>query len=308
MTPGQAASIAALAVDLVTAEVAGAFQGAGVECILLKGPSLVALLYTDGTPRPYRDSDFLVPVESRPAAAGVLERLGFRTYLDDADTPGWSQAANHWLRGADGANVDLHWTLTGIVAPAQELWAALAGRTESMSVGGANLRVLDREGRALHLALHAAQHGPQGRGSLEDLRRAVDLLEEEDWRGAAELARNVDALPAFATGLRLTEHGQALADRLGLPTETTREAALLATSPPPATMGIEHFSQARGAPARARIVARKLIPTRRFMRAWSPLARRGALGLAAAYLWRPLWLFAQAPRGLLAWRRARRDT
>jgi hypothetical protein len=53
-------------------------------------------------------------------------------------------------------------------------------------------------------------------------------------------------------------------------------------------------------------VARELFPRPDFMRWWSPLARRGPLGLALSYPWRWAFLAWNAPRGLLAVRRARR--
>ena len=202
--------------------------------------------------------------------------------------------------------MDLHWTLTGVGASAETLWETLSVETEPMRVHDFTFDVLNVRGRALLIALHAAQHGIRSPAPLEDLRRALELLDEETWRAACELARVLEALPAFACGLGLLEEGSAIAARLPLPTETTLEARLLATSPPPGAMGIEHLARATGAAARARIVARKLVPTRRFMRAWSPLARRGSLGLGAAYLGRPLWLVAKAPSGLRAWHRARR--
>ncbi len=52
-------------------------------------------------------------------------------------------------------------------------------------------------------------------------------------------------------------------------------------------------------------MAGELFPRPEFMRWWSPLARRGRLGLVLSYPRRWLWLALQAPRGLWAVRRAR---
>jgi hypothetical protein len=291
---------------VVSAEVGGALAAAGVRPILLKGPAIAGLLYRDGAPRPYGDTDLLVPPDRRAAAEAALRDIGFAPRLDDADTPGWRQVAHHWRRPGDAADVDLHWTLTGVGAPPDALWSALVDRREPMLVAGFRFDVLDASGRAFHVVLHAAQHGIRHPPSLEDLRRALAVLDDATWLRAADLAAQVDAMPAFAAGARLLEPGRSLAARLSLPSPTTIESQLLASSPPPAAMGFEHLANTAGARARTRMLVRKLVPTRRFMREWSPLARRGVPGLTAAYLGRPLWLLAQAPRGFLAWRRARR--
>jgi hypothetical protein len=41
------------------------------------------------------------------------------------------------------------------------------------------------------------------------------------------------------------------------------------------------------------IVARRSFPRPDYMRWWSPLARRGKLGLAGAYVWRAIWVIGQ---------------
>jgi hypothetical protein len=66
--------------------------------------------------------------------------------------------------------------------------------------------------------------------------------------------------------------------------------------------------QARGMRDRARLVGHKLAPPATFMRKWSPLERRGPLGLAAAYVWRPFWILSRTPHALRAWARARTKT
>ena len=60
-----------------------------------------------------------------------------------------------------------------------------------------------------------------------------------------------------------------------------------------------------GTKQRALILLGEFFPRPDFMRWWTPLARRGRLGLVASYPWRWVKLLSQAPRGLLAVRRAR---
>ncbi|MCA1711243.1 MAG: nucleotidyltransferase family protein, partial [Actinobacteria bacterium] len=69
---GPSAALASLAVDAQTAEVVQRLHQADVPCLLLKGPSIAGWLYNDGTPRPYGDSDLLVPPHAYATAAEVL--------------------------------------------------------------------------------------------------------------------------------------------------------------------------------------------------------------------------------------------
>ncbi len=307
--PSQAAIATArsLAVDLVTAEAMAAFQSAGIDALLLKGPSIASWLYSAGAARTYVDTDLLVEPSGFATAEAVLRELGFAPRLEPHDTPGWRRPSREWLRAADRANVDLHRTLAGVEAEPAVLWSLLAAGSDRIRVGGRYIPTLGVTARALHVALHAAQHGATARTALEDLRRAIELLDDATWGDVAALAAVVDARGALAAGLGLLPQGAALVRRLDLPAPSV-ETRLLASTPPPAAVAFVHFSELDGAAARVHFVARKIVPSRRYIRAWSPLARRGRRGLVFAYLWRPVWLLLNAPGGYRAWARARRDT
>jgi hypothetical protein len=305
LSPQIAATIRTLEVDRVTAEVVHALDVSAVACLLLKGPALATWLYGDGSTRAYVDTDLLVAPADRRGAEDVLSGLGFVKRLDDRDTPGWRQAAHHWLRASDRANVDLHRTLVGIGVEEQRLWDALATDAERTRVGGTEVRVPSPPARVLHLALHAAQHGVGGGKHLLDLERGLELIEPQVWTAAAALADRLGAVGSFAAGLRLLPAGSRIADELALPAERSVQTALLAGPPVPGALGWNDLALTRGRMAQVRLAARKLVPTPRFMRAWSPLARRGRVGLAVAYVARPAWVLWHAVPGLLAWRQAR---
>ncbi|MDQ3586751.1 MAG: nucleotidyltransferase family protein [Actinomycetota bacterium] len=292
-----------LMVDRMTAEVIGALSRRGVEAIALKGASFAVWLYRDGAVRSYGDCDVLVAPDQVAAAQQVLRDLGFRDYSAPLAHPRLESHA--WRRDPDW--VDLHETLIGMRVHPEEVWGTLSRRTESQRIGGASLRVLDPVARTLHVALHAAQHGKDEQKPLDDLGRALELLPEELWTEAAELAERLGATEAFATGLRLLPQGHALASRLGLGDAGSVESTLL-IDPVPLALGFEHLSTVPGVGAKGLIVLRELVPTPAFMRWWSPLARRGPAGLALAYCWRLVWLATQAVPGFLAWRRARRKS
>ena len=293
-----------LRIDYAAAEVLRAFDAADVQSLLLKGASVVGWLYRDGDAPGYFDCDLLVRPGAEDAAAGVLAGLGFVPELDERKMPAWWRGhALIWFRPGDKAYVDVHRTIPGVQVDSERLWETLSAQTERVLVGGFPARALRIPGRALHVALHAAQHGwPQQRAVL---RRAVVQMDEAGWREAAELAESLGATAAFAAGLRLVPAGKTLADRLGLPSEGQIDVALRASAARPEALTFEQLRRARGLRARLAIVRYKLAPPPTFMRKWSPSAQRGGLGLAAAYLQRPFWLLRRAPAAFRAWRQAR---
>jgi hypothetical protein len=299
---GLVVAAGSLYLDRVTAEVVAAMRADGIRPLLLKGPSIAAWLYGDGSSRPYGDVDLLVDARHRPAAEEVLRGLGF-----SRGQPGWQELAWSWRRSGDGSTVDLHRSIVGAEAGPEVVWRTLSERTEPMRVGGLEVEVLTPSGRALQVALHAAKHGDSEVKPREDLVRALEVVDEECWLEASALARRIDAVPAFATGLRLDPEGARLADRLNLTTERPTAVALRANRPRALVLGIEQLATARGVRSRLRFLARKAVPSRSYMRRTSALARRGPLGLGLAYVWRPVWMLFKLPGAILTWRRARRD-
>src|SRR4051812_17861753 len=136
-----------LRVDSVTAEVVRAFEAAGVPSILLKGAALREWLYDDGAVRSYGDSDLLVPWDSWETAQGVLRDLGFEDALAPLDHPRMQSVESHPWRRGDDAEVDLHASFFGIEAPPETAWRQLEPRTQQLTVGGHEVRVLDPVGQ-----------------------------------------------------------------------------------------------------------------------------------------------------------------
>jgi hypothetical protein len=295
-----------LRVDWATAEVLRAFEASGVKTLLLKGPSVVQWLYEAHDPRSYIDCDLLVRPGDLGVAEHALESRGFSPNLYEREMPTWwREHAVGWLRAADGAIVDLHQTLPGVGVGPDRLWLTLSAAVDEIDVAGFRATTLTIPGRALHLALHAAQHGVGWAHVIAELERAVSSTDEAVWRAAVELAEALDAVPALAAGLRMTAPGRTLACTLDLPADRSVEVALRASSPPPVALGFDQLARAEDWRARLRIMRHKVAPPATFVRAWSPLARRGRLGLVLAYAWRPLWLLRSAPAGFRAWRAAR---
>lgn len=291
-----------LLVDQVSAEVLAALSERQVTSILLKGPSIADWLYADGTLRSYNDCDLLVAPDDLAVAQAVLQKLGFRDEITPLDHP--RLESHEWVRGRD--RVDLHITLIGIAALPRAVWSSLSTMTRSRHVAGVQAQVLAPTALALHVVLHAAQHGYDEPKPAEDLSRAIRALPREQWHEVAGLAHRLHATDAFALGLGLLPEGRELAEWLELPPARSADASLR-VAPVPLALAFEHLATTPGAGARMSLVLRELFPTPAFMRWWSALARRGQLGLAVAYCWRPVWLVLQAGPGYLAWRRARRE-
>jgi hypothetical protein len=308
ISPRLVAAAASLGVDVVTAEVAESFRSAGIRCILLRGPSIARHLYNFGESREYEDVDLLVAPSTMGEAERILADRGFEHLAvlgqRPDDRPAWART---WVRPADRGDVDLHRTLVGIRVKPEEVWKVFSAHIEPIEVARARMNGLDAEATAIVVALHAAHHGSAYTKLLDDLSRALNVLPERTWHAAATLAGQLAATPAFAAGLRLLPAGVKLAERLELPHDTSAEVILRSGSAAPMALGFDWLSQTPGARAKLRLVAGKVTPDAEFMRAWSRLARRGRLGLVAAYLWRPLWLLLHAGPGYRAWRKARKQ-
>jgi hypothetical protein len=295
-----------LLVDVVTVEVVEHLQREQVPMVLLKGQSIAGWLYRDGSSRHYGDTDLLVPPDAERRAKDALAALGFTPSVGTGRPDPGVASRHQWTRS--GSVVELHVSLVGVGASAQEVWSTLGATPHEMKIGELRVPILSLPARAFHVALHAAQHGRMERQPLEDLKRALERESIERWAEAAAIAQRLQATPAFAAGLRLTPAGAALATELALPRDSTVDTVRRSESSPPLALGFERLRSEQGLRARGKRVLRHLAPTPDFMRWWSPLARRGRLGLAAAYVWRPLWVAWHLVPSWRAWRRARRAT
>ena len=291
-----------MAVDAVTAEVVSALADDGVDSLLLKGPSVADWLYDEDS-RTYVDSDLLVAPDRMAAARATLERLGFRQQFGSLPHPGMEAPPSApWQR--DAFQVDLHERLEGAMADRGRLWGVLWKDRTELVVGGRSVAALGESARLVHVALHAAHHGPRAEKPLRDLRRALDRLDDASWAAAAEVAGEIGAASAFAAGLDLVPEGRALLERLEMAVPSS-PTWFLEHDETPVAAGIERVREANGLGAKLAIVRHEAFPSAEFMRWWTPLARRSQPGLIAAYVWRWAFLLGHLPGALVAGRRAR---
>jgi hypothetical protein len=294
-----------LAVDVMTGTVVAELRRAGVAGLVLRGPAIGRWLYDEDVPRAYRDIDLLVDPGRAQQAHVVLESLGLvRRNAGFAPTEGVDHASE-WKHEHQAVVVDLHRTLAGAAAAPGLVWQELTAGAREIEVEGAAVSVPGEPALALIVVLHAAHHGVAAAPQLADLRLALKRAPPATWVEAARIARRLDAVPAFAAGLRLLPEGAEVAERLRLPHTADPETLLRAAAAHSTAIGFARLASTRGLGAKLALVARKLVPTPAFMRHWSRLARRGRRGLLLAYLWRPVWLLLHLPTAALAWWRAR---
>jgi hypothetical protein len=290
-----------VALDSVTAEVAQAFARSGVRSILLKGSSVIDWLYGQAPGRYSVDVDLLVAPGQLADVEAVLSGLGFRPREPSRE----ERHAFTWARDG-GLDVDLHRALVGIGVSSEEAWEILCEQTEVLELPAGRVEVLAPAARALHLALHAAQHGREVAQPLADLERAVEVLPFELWAEAAALAERLDATPAFAAGLRLVPGGREIAERLHLSTWVPPAVALRQQTAPDMTLVLNRALETPGLRRKTSLLLRRAFPPPSEMRARSPLARRGTPGLAGSYIARAGWLVLRIGPAVVHVRAARR--
>ena len=217
MKPNLGLAARTLALDLATGEVVRGINAAGIDCMILKGPAMAHHLYGDAPGcRNYGDIDLLVAPRHFGDAGRVLAALGFEDQLPGIRASEAARMQGHPWRRDGGAYVvvDLHRGFHH-VADWPAWWELMSAHREVLVVGGQPVAIPDRAGCAVIAALHASTAASGGK-ALEDLRRALQLFDDDVWRQAAGLAGSVGAGGAFAAALCRHSAGAQLAARLGL--------------------------------------------------------------------------------------------
>lgn len=303
-TRDRAAAMRTLLLDAAAARSIGLLETHGVAAILLKGAALASWLYKDDIRR-YRDVDLLVDPAQRDRAVEVLGTMGYRHWMEGADQVEYGPNEVE-LVGPNRTCIDLHHTLLGVTATPARCWDVLSERTERMCVGGRAVTVLDESARTMHLALHVAQGGPADTRAVVDLERGLDQVPASVWKEAASLARSIDAIEAYAAGLRVVERGRDLATELGLVPPRDVALILRTRSAPPEALQIQNFLETHSLRGRLQLIGRKLWPTTTYMVRRVPGARSGSAALLLARLRRAAGLPSRLSVALWNWNRARR--
>lgn len=300
------------ALDAAAAEALDSFDAAGIPSVLLKGAALARLLYSSAQSRGYNDVDLLIAPGHLDAAHAALTELGYTNTTAERGVEDIAGAvhAETWARRSEEIGplmLDLHTRLPGVKVPPEVAWPLLTAQQASVEVGGRQAPTLGRDGLALHVAIHAAQHGLDDPKPQGDLRYALDAWPPEVWEQAARLATELDAVGAFAHGLRLVPAGTRLAAELGLPSTDAQEWEMRnREARPRGTFHLQALADATTLRERLRALRRALFPPREWIVYENARARKGGVQLLVARLQHilrtPLW----ALRALRYRKRARR--
>jgi hypothetical protein len=298
--------------DVKGAEIRQALNAAEIRTVLIKGPAFARLLYPDPAWREYTDIDLLIDPQAMREAEQLLIDEGFRRFEEEGpvrqtdaavgEAVG-AQGASHsvaWVRDRDSFVVDLHDSLPQVGVPEDVVWDQITRHLDLLDVAGVPTEILDRPATALLVALHAAHHGPGWSTAIRDLAGAVDAFEMECWEAARDLAVTLDAAGPMGVGLGLIEGGRAIARRLLLPTEPSSAQRLLWAGAPWSASVVEALRNQPDLRSKAWLLLRILAPSPAALRRGSALARRGRLGLVAAYGLRPLQIARRLPAALRA--------
>jgi hypothetical protein len=275
-----------------------ALERAGIPTLLLKGPILGRWLYPDDV-RIYEDADLLVHPVSWGAALAVFDRQGFKAHPRSTERTQFGVTHARTLEHG-GLSVDLHRALPGLKVDGELAWQVLFARAEWQNIVGFKVRAPDRAALLLHIALHAAQHvSKPAPKPQDDLRRAIEIAAEEQWRCALELAQTCEGVTAFACGLKQLPEGHKLLERLGVKALPSLQHELRRHGDPIAEEigGLLWFPSS--SKVKVATMRHMLFPGSEYLRNWSTLATRGKIGLAACWAWRPLWAMSRVPRAAL---------
>lgn len=209
----EAAMDIALRLERKLLDTASAFEDAGIEYRVLKGPAFAHTIYDDPALRAFGDVDLLVPGGDVEPARDMLVAAGCeRRYPEPR--PGFDRrfGKSVTLEAPDGFEIDLHRTLVlgpfGLTVDTGDLFADPSWFT----LGGRRLPALGPETRFLHACYHAVLgEWPPRMLPLRDVAQAL-LTADLDTESVLSTAASWRARAVVARAVRATWQTFALAD------------------------------------------------------------------------------------------------
>ena len=165
------------------------FRQAGIETILLKGAALSLLYYRSSALRPMADIDLLIKPEDFRAASNILEKIGWRTNIENPSLLLEINPACQFL-DADGGELDLHWQIM------RDCWNAdktddLWNDAVEIEIGNTPVKVLSPTHQLFHVCWHGVQYNPTP--PIRWIADAITILRtsknEINWQKLVEISR-----------------------------------------------------------------------------------------------------------------------
>ncbi len=252
--------------DHRTEEIATAFDLAGVDFLVLKGPAVRNYLYDEDERRALHRHR-RVGESRQPSSGGSrLSPTGLREAFWGADPREQEFYGAEWALGA--VIVDLHSTYPGLAVDPATAWAILASHRVDVALRERSIPILDAGGVALIVALHAGKSVSRNGRDDRDLRRCVERLDRAVWQQAVELARQLGAAGALRAGIELAS--PTLAADLGLTEQIPTAFQLELDGARPVAHGLAGLAQTDGVWNKIGLIGRKVVPTPDGLRYWSP--------------------------------------
>jgi hypothetical protein len=168
-----------------------AFEAAGVDWVVLKGPVLAEIIY-GSTSRGYTDLDLMVPARQLRQAIAALETAGADLPVADWAEMTRSVTGEFSMAYAGTPFVDLHWHLVN-TGTARRRYALPVGevmdRRQRVRLGPLEAWSLEPTDFAIHVALHASFSGSQRLRRLLDVERTL-ANRPPDWDALVERCRS----------------------------------------------------------------------------------------------------------------------
>ncbi|WP_374449543.1 nucleotidyltransferase family protein [Stella sp.] len=185
-------------------DVVDRLAAAGIDCLVLKGASLVTATGLSAGLRPMADVDLLVPTRDAERAIAVADPR-FRVLLDDPDRTVAHVLLRHGytVRDANRLEIDLHWRLAGVWASGADPDRPFWDEAETAVLQGRTIRVLAPTDLLFHLVVHGLPRNPAP--AIRWIADSLELLTTEgrriDWGRLVALARRFRRSLLLARGL-----------------------------------------------------------------------------------------------------------
>jgi hypothetical protein len=212
------------------------FRDAGLDALLVKGPTLALRAYGDTGARKYGDLDFLVRQKDILRATKLMISAGYRPEIPvEAVSANKIPGQYVFVRIAAPLLVELHTERTMRYFPRGLPIEEFFARREYVSVDGHQIPALAVEDELILICIHGAKHLWERLSLVADVAAFVDRQTSLNWEHSFATARAVGAERMLDTGLLLASNllgavlPQKIRERLQADRSASRLAAKIAT-------------------------------------------------------------------------------